>query len=105
MRNSVVLPEPLTPMKPTFSPSSTARLTPSNSRSLATSASTSRSSSRRRGHDVVVIEQDRERARLIQDTMDALVVEGNGASLTTLEQAGSSEPTCCWRSPARTRST
>ncbi len=40
------------------------------------------------GHDVVVIEQDRERARLIQDTMDALVVEGNGASLATLEQAG-----------------
>ncbi|CAN5774450.1 Trk system potassium transporter TrkA [soil metagenome] len=40
------------------------------------------------GHDVVVIEQDRERARSIQDSMDALVVEGNGASLATLEQAG-----------------
>jgi Trk K+ transport system NAD-binding subunit len=40
------------------------------------------------GHDVVVVEQDRERARLIQDTMDALVVEGNGASLSTLERAG-----------------
>jgi trk system potassium uptake protein len=39
-------------------------------------------------HDVVVIEQDRERARAIQDTMDALVIEGNGASLTTLEKAG-----------------
>lgn len=39
-------------------------------------------------HDVVVIEQDRDRARLIQDTMDALVIEGNGASLATLEQAG-----------------
>ena len=39
-------------------------------------------------HDVVVIEQDRERVRGIQDAMDALVVEGNGASLTTLEQAG-----------------
>jgi trk system potassium uptake protein len=40
------------------------------------------------GHDVVVIEQDRERARVIQDSMDALVIEGNGASLVTLEQAG-----------------
>lgn len=39
-------------------------------------------------HDVVVIEQDRERVRAIQDSMDALVVEGNGASLTTLERAG-----------------
>jgi trk system potassium uptake protein len=39
-------------------------------------------------HDVVVVEQNRERARLIQDSMDALVIEGNGASLTTLEQAG-----------------
>jgi trk system potassium uptake protein len=40
------------------------------------------------GHDVVVIEQDRERARVIQDSMDALVIEGKGASLVTLEQAG-----------------
>lgn len=39
-------------------------------------------------HDVVVIEQDRERVRGIQDAMDALVIEGNGASLTTLERAG-----------------
>ena len=39
-------------------------------------------------HDVVLIEQDRERARMAQDFLDALVVEGNGASLTTLEQAG-----------------
>ena len=39
-------------------------------------------------HDVVVIEQDRERVRRIQDAMDAQVVEGNGASLTTLERAG-----------------
>ena len=39
-------------------------------------------------HDVVVIEQDRERARMTQDFLDAMVVEGNGASLTTLEQAG-----------------
>ena len=39
-------------------------------------------------HDVVVIEQDRERARMTQDFADALVIEGNGASLVTLEQAG-----------------
>lgn len=39
-------------------------------------------------HDVVVVEQDRERVRRSQDFLDALVIEGNGASLTTLEQAG-----------------
>lgn len=39
-------------------------------------------------HDVVVIEQDRERVRMIEDVMDAMVIEGNGASLTVLEQAG-----------------
>jgi trk system potassium uptake protein len=39
-------------------------------------------------HDVVVIEQNRERVRMIEDSMDALVIEGNGASLHTLEQAG-----------------
>ncbi|HEV2147284.1 MAG TPA: Trk system potassium transporter TrkA [Longimicrobiaceae bacterium] len=39
-------------------------------------------------HDVVVVEQNRDRARLIEDAMDALVVEGNGASLSTLEKAG-----------------
>lgn len=39
-------------------------------------------------HDVVVIEQDRERARRVEDLIDAQVLEGNGASLTTLEQAG-----------------
>jgi trk system potassium uptake protein len=39
-------------------------------------------------HDVVVIEQDRERVRSIQDAMDAVVIEGNGASLATLERAG-----------------
>jgi trk system potassium uptake protein len=39
-------------------------------------------------HDVVVIEQDRERVRVIEDAMDAIVVEGNGASLTVLERAG-----------------
>jgi trk system potassium uptake protein len=39
-------------------------------------------------HDVVVIEQDPERARSIENAMDALVIEGNGASLTVLERAG-----------------
>ncbi|CAN5829573.1 Trk system potassium transporter TrkA [soil metagenome] len=39
-------------------------------------------------HDVVVIEQDRDRVRSIRDAMDAIVLEGNGASLTMLEKAG-----------------
>ena len=39
-------------------------------------------------HDVVLVESDRDRARVLQDSMDVLVVEGNGASLVTLEQAG-----------------
>jgi trk system potassium uptake protein TrkA len=39
-------------------------------------------------HDVVVIEESRERVLKTQDYLDALVIEGNGASLTTLEQAG-----------------
>ena len=39
-------------------------------------------------HDVVVVEQDAERVRRMQDVLDAMVVEGNGASLKTLEQAG-----------------
>ena len=42
----------------------------------------------REGHEVVVVEQDRERARALQDSVDGLVIEGNGASLVTLEQAG-----------------
>lgn len=42
----------------------------------------------RENHDVVVIEQDRERAQAVQDSMDALVIEGNGASLSVLERAG-----------------
>jgi trk system potassium uptake protein len=39
-------------------------------------------------HDVVVVEDDPDRVRNIQDAMDALVVEGNAASLATLERAG-----------------
>jgi trk system potassium uptake protein len=39
-------------------------------------------------HDVVVIEQDRDRVRMIEDSMDALAIEGNGASLSVLERAG-----------------
>jgi trk system potassium uptake protein len=42
----------------------------------------------REDHDVTIIEQDRARARAIQEAMDGLVIEGNGASLTTLERAG-----------------
>jgi trk system potassium uptake protein len=40
------------------------------------------------GHDVVIIEQDRDRVRAIEDAVDALVVHGNAASLSTLESAG-----------------
>jgi trk system potassium uptake protein len=39
-------------------------------------------------HDVVVVEGDPDRVRTIQDAMDALVIEGNAASLATLEKAG-----------------
>lgn len=42
----------------------------------------------RENHDVTLVEQDRARARSIQETMDGLVIEGNGASLVTLERAG-----------------
>lgn len=40
------------------------------------------------GHDVVLVEEDRERVRAIEDSMDALVVHGNAASLAVLEKAG-----------------
>lgn len=39
-------------------------------------------------HDVVVVEEDRDRVRAIEDGMDAMVIHGNGASLSTLEKAG-----------------
>lgn len=39
-------------------------------------------------HDVVVIERDPDLGARIQGQLDVLVVEGNGASLTRLEQAG-----------------
>lgn len=40
------------------------------------------------GHDVVVIEENRERVRGIEDAVDAIIVQGNAASLATLEEAG-----------------
>ena len=43
------------------------------------------------GHDVVVIESDPERAAQVQGELDLLVITGNGASASTLEQAGLSE--------------
>jgi trk system potassium uptake protein len=39
-------------------------------------------------NDVVVVEDNRDRVRSIQDAMDAMVIEGNAASLATLERAG-----------------
>lgn len=40
------------------------------------------------GHDVAVVEENAERARAIADTLDAMVVPGNAAALSTLEAAG-----------------
>lgn len=40
------------------------------------------------GQDVVVIEDDENRAAELQDRIDALVITGNGASPTILQQAG-----------------
>lgn len=42
-------------------------------------------------HDVVLIERDPDLGERIQARLDLLVVEGNGASLTTLEKAGVGE--------------
>lgn len=39
-------------------------------------------------HDVVVIEKNRERLRKLQDELDILVIEGNGASPKVLKEAG-----------------
>ena len=43
------------------------------------------------GQDVVVIEDDETRAAELQESIDALVLQGNGASVAMLEQAGASE--------------
>jgi trk system potassium uptake protein len=40
------------------------------------------------GQDVVVIESDPERARMVADHLDVMTVVGNGASLPVLERAG-----------------
>jgi trk system potassium uptake protein len=40
------------------------------------------------GQDVVVIEGDKERAGQLQEALDALVIRGNGANPTVLEEAG-----------------
>lgn len=40
------------------------------------------------GQDVVVVESDRDRAQDLQANVDCMVVEGNGASAHTLEEAG-----------------
>jgi trk system potassium uptake protein len=43
------------------------------------------------GQDVLVIEADEDKAAELQDSIDALVMIGNGASITTLEKAGVSK--------------
>ncbi|KPK61761.1 MAG: hypothetical protein AMS21_09020 [Gemmatimonas sp. SG8_38_2] len=40
------------------------------------------------GHDIVLLDQDPERASYAQDQLDIMTIAGNGASLSTLEQAG-----------------
>jgi len=40
------------------------------------------------GHDIVLIDQDPERASWAQDQLDIMAVAGNGASLSVLERAG-----------------
>jgi trk system potassium uptake protein len=40
------------------------------------------------GQDVVVVERDEARANDLRDSLDAIVIHGNGASPTTLEEAG-----------------
>lgn len=41
----------------------------------------------REGHDVTIIERNAEHARQLRDSLNALVVEGNGASTEVLEEA------------------
>jgi trk system potassium uptake protein len=43
------------------------------------------------GQDVLVIEADEDKAAELQDSIDAMVMIGNGASITTLEKAGVSK--------------
>jgi len=43
------------------------------------------------GEDVVVIEDDEDRAAELQESIDALVLHGNGASASMLEKAGAAE--------------
>jgi len=43
------------------------------------------------GEDVIVIEDDERRASELQESIDALVLHGNGASVHMLEQAGAAE--------------
>ena len=40
------------------------------------------------GHDIVLVDRDPERVSFVQDQLDILAIQGNGASLNVLEQAG-----------------
>jgi Trk K+ transport system NAD-binding subunit len=40
------------------------------------------------GHDIVLIDQDKQRAASAQELLDIMTIVGNGASLAVLEQAG-----------------
>lgn len=41
-----------------------------------------------RGHDVVIIEKDRERVEFLSDTYDATIIQGDGGRRSILQQAG-----------------
>ncbi len=43
------------------------------------------------GHDVIIIEKNEVRARYIEETLDTMVIKGNGANINTLNSAGIKE--------------
>lgn len=45
----------------------------------------------REGNEIVIVEQDPERCRKLEETMDAKIVQGNAASIGTLRKAGVAE--------------
>jgi len=43
------------------------------------------------GHDLIMVDKDEARVRRADENLDAMVVQGNGASLTVLEKAGAGD--------------
>ena len=46
-----------------------------------------------RGHDVVIVEKDRDRVEFLSEQYDATVIEGDGGRRSILEQAGDRKST------------